>query len=48
MDAKNFPNCDFVSWDKPTRERCSKCGNILYEKNIKGEKKLVCLNKDCK
>lgn len=46
--CSNFPNCDFVSWDKPTRERCSKCGNILYEKNIKGEKKLVCLNKDCK
>lgn len=46
--CSNFPNCDFVSWDKPTREKCSKCGNILYEKNIKGEKKLVCLNKDCK
>lgn len=46
--CSNFPNCDFVSWDKPTREICPKCGNILYEKNVKGEKKLVCLNKECK
>ncbi|CDF57931.1 type I DNA topoisomerase [Thermobrachium celere] len=46
--CSNFPECNFVSWDKPTNEKCPKCGQILYEKNVKGEKKLVCINKNCK
>lgn len=36
----SFPDCNFTSWDKPTNEKCEKCGEILYEK---GNKK-VCLN----
>ncbi|SHE32601.1 type I DNA topoisomerase [Caloramator proteoclasticus] len=46
--CSNYPKCNFVSWDKPTNEKCPKCGETLYEKNVKGEKKLVCINKNCK
>ncbi|MCX7695608.1 MAG: type I DNA topoisomerase [Caloramator sp.] len=46
--CSDFPKCNFVSWDKPTNEKCPKCGETLYEKNIKGDKKLVCINKNCK
>lgn len=38
--CSNYPKCDFASWDKPTGEKCPKCGGILTEK--KG--KVKCLN----
>jgi len=28
----NYPKCKFASWDKPTGEKCPKCGNLLVEK----------------
>ncbi len=24
--CENYPNCDFVAWDKPVREHCPECG----------------------
>lgn len=27
-----YPNCDFASWYKPTKEICPKCGGIMIEK----------------
>ena len=27
----NYPNCDFVIWDKPVLEKCPDCGNIGAE-----------------
>ena len=38
-----FPDCDFALWDKPTGEKCQKCGSLLTEKN----KKILCSNKEC-
>jgi DNA topoisomerase-1 len=35
----NYPNCDFVSWDKPLPRACPKCGNMLVEKKGKGKNK---------
>ncbi len=43
-----FPDCRFVSWDRPTGEKCPKCGEILVEKTTKKEKSIRCINKDCK
>lgn len=37
------PNCDFMSWQRPSSEKCGKCGNIML---IKGNK-LVCSNAEC-
>jgi DNA topoisomerase-1 len=45
--CSNYPECDFVSWDKPTNERCPECNSILTEKNTKGKKQYKCLNSEC-
>lgn len=46
--CSNYPNCDFVSWDKPTDKLCPKCESILVEKYSKGNKFLKCSNDECK
>lgn len=35
----SYPDCDFTSWDKPTEEKCEKCGSMLFEKPGRGKKK---------
>lgn len=30
-----FPECDFVSWDKPIARPCPKCESLLVEKKVK-------------
>lgn len=40
----NWPDCDFAVWDKPTGEKCPKCGSLMVEKG----KKIKCSNKNCK
>ena len=42
--CSNWPECDFMSWDKPTDELCPKCSKSLFKK--KGGV-LVCLNEGC-
>ncbi len=37
------PECDFMVWQKPTAEKCPKCGSILLEKG----NKLVCMEEQC-
>ena len=42
----NYPECDFVSWNEPTNEKCPNCGEILYKK--KGKKPvLFCAKEGC-
>lgn len=40
-----YPECDFISWDMPTNEKCPECGKMLFIK--KGKKQLVCHEKNC-
>ncbi|WFD08839.1 type I DNA topoisomerase [Tepidibacter hydrothermalis] len=42
-----YPECDFISWNKPTGEICEKCGEHLVHKETKKEKKIICSNKEC-
>ncbi|MBE7047451.1 MAG: type I DNA topoisomerase [Ruminococcaceae bacterium] len=28
----NYPECDYTSWDKPLEEKCSVCGEIMYQR----------------
>ncbi len=37
------PECNFMSWQKPSTEKCEKCGAVLLEKG----NKLVCSNENC-
>ena len=39
----NNPECEFMTWQKPSSIRCEKCGGILLEKG----NKLVCENDKC-
>lgn len=44
--CSNYPECDFVSWNEPTNEKCPNCGEILYKG--KGKKPtLYCAKEDC-
>ena len=42
--CEGFPECDFVSWDKPINRNCPKCESILYE----GKKGVHCTHCDYK
>ena len=37
------PECDFMSWQKPIKEPCPKCGDYMVEKGSKA----VCANPNC-
>ncbi|WP_249869797.1 type I DNA topoisomerase [Oceanobacillus saliphilus] len=37
-----FPECDFVSWDKPIARPCPKCDSLLVEKKAKKETQVQC------
>ncbi|WMT39197.1 type I DNA topoisomerase [Paenibacillus sp. D2_2] len=37
-----YPECDFVSWDKPSPIPCPKCGSLLVEKRNRQGGKLQC------
>ena len=41
--CSNHPECDFMTWQKPTTQRCEKCGEAMLEKG----KKLVCMDEKC-
>lgn len=46
--CKDYPECDFISWDKPTGEICPKCQQgYMVEKNSKKGKVIICNNKEC-
>ena len=46
--CSNYPECDFISWYKPTGELCKECGSYMIEKHTKNETKEICSNKECK
>ena len=47
--CEGYPDCDFVSWDKPVEEKCPKCGHYMIEKkNNKGETIHLCTNESCR
>ncbi|NNJ32349.1 type I DNA topoisomerase [Lacrimispora defluvii] len=37
------PDCDFMSWQKPSTQKCPKCGSYMVEKG----NKLLCSNEQC-
>lgn len=47
--CEGYPECDFVSWDKPADEKCPQCGTYMIEKrNNKGEILHLCTNESCR
>lgn len=45
--CSRFPACEFVSWDKPTNQKCPKCQEMLLEKRLRGKTILVCSREGC-
>lgn len=43
-----YPECDFVSWDKPLERKCPKCQEMLIEKKLKKGVQVQCVNCDYK
>ena len=41
--CENNPDCDFMSWSRPVKEKCPKCGGYMV---IKGNK-IVCADEQC-
>ena len=39
----NNPDCEFMTWQKPSNTSCEKCGGVVVEKG----NKLVCENPKC-
>jgi DNA topoisomerase-1 len=37
------PECDFMVWQRPAKEKCDKCGGIMFKKG----NSLVCANEQC-
>ncbi|MDI6603065.1 MAG: type I DNA topoisomerase [Patescibacteria group bacterium] len=42
--CSRWSKCDFALWDKPTGEKCPKCGSLLIETK---RKQVKCSNKKC-
>ena len=41
--CESSPDCDFMSWQKPSLGKCPKCGSYMVEKGSK----LLCSNEQC-
>lgn len=44
--CSRYPECDFVSWDKPIARPCPKCEHLLVEKKLKKGVQVQCTNCD--
>ena len=41
--CSNHPECEFMSWQKPSNEKCPECGHYMVEKG----NKLICSEQTC-
>lgn len=47
--CKNYPECDYTTWDQPQQEKCPECGAFMLKHHYKnGRALLYCSNDDCK
>ena len=47
--CERYPDCEFVSWEKPVTEKCPQCGGYMVEKRgRKGEVWHLCANETCR
>lgn len=46
--CERYPECDFVSWEMPVREKCPNCGSYMTLSHTKKGDFCVCANEQCK
>ncbi len=37
--CSSYPECDFTSWDRPTKDKCDKCGSMIFIKSTRDKRK---------
>ncbi|HBE79206.1 MAG TPA: type I DNA topoisomerase [Firmicutes bacterium] len=45
--CNQYPNCDFVSWERPYKTPCPNCGTMCVVKGGKQNKEIICLKEGC-
>ena len=45
--CEKYPECDFVSWDKPVDMKCPQCGGMMAQKIGGNGSYIVCMDKAC-
>ena len=46
--CERYPECDFVSWDMPVRDKCPLCGSYMtMKRSKKNEVYHICANSSC-
>lgn len=45
--CEKYPECDFVSWDRPASEKCPKCGALMVHKMGQNGGYTACSDKAC-
>jgi len=45
--CERYPECDFVSWDKPVSMKCPKCGGMMVQKIGQNGSYIACMDKNC-
>lgn len=45
--CSNYPDCKFVSWERPIDKPCPKCGSLMVKKRAKAGEYEACTNKEC-
>ncbi|KGM97742.1 DNA topoisomerase I [Clostridium novyi A str. 4552] len=47
--CSNYPECNFVSWSEPVKDKCPNCGSYMVKKQSKSKGNYIeCSNKECK
>ncbi len=46
--CEKYPECDFVSWERPVSKRCPSCNSLMVIKPRKTGAMLLCTNETCR
>ncbi len=45
--CEHNPECDFMTWDSPTKKQCPECGGVIYRHYTKEDKRYLCHKPGC-
>ncbi len=45
--CEHNPECDFMTWDSPTKKVCPQCGGVIYRHYTKEDKRYLCHKPGC-
>ena len=45
--CSKYPDCEFVSWDEPIKEKCPRCKGTMIIKRSKSKNTIKCMDSEC-